>query len=52
MDAVMYVLVLTITDLRDHGIIVDTDVTSFLDSAVYTDLTERGAEERIVTQRE
>lgn len=28
-----------ITDLRDHGVIVDADVTSLLDAAVYTDLT-------------
>lgn len=29
-----------ITDLRDHGIIVDADVTSLLNAAVYTDLEE------------
>lgn len=30
------------TDLGDHGVIVDADVTSLLDAAVNTDLTGKG----------
>lgn len=30
-----------ITDLGDHGVIIDADVTSFLDAAVDTDLTAK-----------
>lgn len=39
----------SLSDLRDHGIVVDADVTSLLDAAVYTDLTGRGADERMFT---
>ena len=36
------------TDLRDHGIIVDADVTSLLDTTVYTDLTGQGTEKTVL----
>lgn len=32
----------TITDLGDHGVVVDADVTSLLDAAVDADLTGKG----------
>lgn len=35
------------TDLGDHGVIVDADVTSLLDAAVHTDLRAKRSEFRL-----